>query len=183
MANSCCTWFQILVNAMRIQMVAVNSAPILLDHTLVVVTLATDLQLMDAPAMVECCVLASNNCNRVHFIYWTRHQWMHWGGWCMCSKLSEHSWIIHLQLQQWLPSWQQWILLQWYYSNCKWYLDSQTVCIFFSKDIDECAENTDGCAQICTNTVGSFRCSCHTGYELDSDGRTCQGKRLHTEFI
>lgn len=45
-------------------------------------------------------------------------------------------------------------------------------------DIDECAENTDGCAQLCTNTVGSFTCGCRTGYDLSSDGRTCQGKKL-----
>ena len=42
-------------------------------------------------------------------------------------------------------------------------------------DINECAVNTDGCNQVCTNTVGSFRCSCNTGYTLNANGRTCSG--------
>ena len=40
-------------------------------------------------------------------------------------------------------------------------------------DIDECAENGT-CDQNCTNTDGSFNCSCDSGYELD--GRNCNGK-------
>nr|XP_020466500.1 complement C1r-A subcomponent-like [Monopterus albus] len=46
-------------------------------------------------------------------------------------------------------------------------------------DIDECSapEPRDGsdslCAQICLNTLGSYICSCHHGYELRSDQRTC----------
>ena len=43
-------------------------------------------------------------------------------------------------------------------------------------DIDECAEDTDGCSQNCTNTIGSFACSCGRGYRLVSDGRWCMGK-------
>ncbi|XP_071963390.1 uncharacterized protein [Antedon mediterranea] len=33
-------------------------------------------------------------------------------------------------------------------------------------DRDECWENTDGCAHICTNNYGGFECSCLSGYEL-----------------
>uniref|UniRef100_A0A3Q3L232 complement subcomponent C1r n=2 Tax=Mastacembelus armatus TaxID=205130 RepID=A0A3Q3L232_9TELE len=46
-------------------------------------------------------------------------------------------------------------------------------------DIDECSapEPVDGsgplCAQICLNILGSYICSCHHGYELRSDQRTC----------
>ncbi|XP_067366118.1 complement component 1, r subcomponent [Channa argus] len=46
-------------------------------------------------------------------------------------------------------------------------------------DIDECSapEPADGsgplCAQICLNTLGSYLCSCHHGYELRPDQRTC----------
>jgi len=29
------------------------------------------------------------------------------------------------------------------------------------------------CAQICTNTPGSYRCSCVSGYQLDPDGKSC----------
>ena len=40
-------------------------------------------------------------------------------------------------------------------------------------DVDECAEGTHGCAQTCTNQVGSYSCSCGSGYLLASDHRGC----------
>uniref|UniRef100_A0A8D3CYU3 Vitamin K-dependent protein C n=1 Tax=Scophthalmus maximus TaxID=52904 RepID=A0A8D3CYU3_SCOMX len=46
-------------------------------------------------------------------------------------------------------------------------------------DIDECSAPAAGdgsgplCTQICLNTLGSYLCSCHHGYELRSDQRTC----------
>ncbi|XP_023152358.2 complement C1r-A subcomponent-like [Amphiprion ocellaris] len=46
-------------------------------------------------------------------------------------------------------------------------------------DVDECSapEPLDGsgplCSQICLNTLGSYLCACHHGYELRSDQRTC----------
>ncbi len=49
------------------------------------------------------------------------------------------------------------------------------MCIIFS-DIDECIEDTDGCAQTCTNHNGSFLCSCVTGYTLAHDDLSCEGK-------
>ena len=45
---------------------------------------------------------------------------------------------------------------------------------FSPTDVDECAEGTDNCQQVCTNTHGSFRCSCNTGLSLQSDGHSCQ---------
>ena len=42
-------------------------------------------------------------------------------------------------------------------------------------DVDECAEDTDGCDQTCTNSIGSYDCSCNTGYRLDTDRHTCNG--------
>ena len=47
--------------------------------------------------------------------------------------------------------------------------------IYFNVDIDECTNNTDNCNQTCTNTEGSFTCGCNGGYELNSDGTTCNG--------
>ena len=44
-------------------------------------------------------------------------------------------------------------------------------------DIDECAENTDGCAHTCTNSIGSYSCSCQSGYRLASNGLWCTGER------
>eukprot|EP00731_Ephydatia_muelleri_P037026 Em0380g6a len=40
-------------------------------------------------------------------------------------------------------------------------------------DIDECLTNNGGCAQNCTNTTGSYYCSCNTSYVLGSDGHAC----------
>jgi hypothetical protein len=45
-------------------------------------------------------------------------------------------------------------------------------------DIDECAENSDQCAQNCRNIVGSYVCSCNAGYTLNGDGRRCDGKTV-----
>ncbi|KAL1021714.1 hypothetical protein UPYG_G00017080 [Umbra pygmaea] len=34
------------------------------------------------------------------------------------------------------------------------------------KDIDECNNQNGGCGHECNNTLGSYHCSCHTGYSL-----------------
>ena len=43
-------------------------------------------------------------------------------------------------------------------------------------DIIECEEQTDRCAQNCINSPGSYTCSCNSGYRLQSDGFSCNGK-------
>ena len=45
----------------------------------------------------------------------------------------------------------------------------------FTLDVNECQTLTDNCQQVCTNTEGSYTCSCSTGFELDSDRLTCNG--------
>ena len=47
----------------------------------------------------------------------------------------------------------------------------ENYCIFL--DIDECILSP--CEHTCTNTVGSFVCSCNDGYVLNSDGLSCNG--------
>ena len=48
---------------------------------------------------------------------------------------------------------------------------------FFSiSDIDECVTDTHGCSQGCTNTEGSFVCSCPPGYLIQEDGANCGGR-------
>ncbi|XP_059139258.1 prolow-density lipoprotein receptor-related protein 1-like [Physella acuta] len=39
-------------------------------------------------------------------------------------------------------------------------------------DVDECL-TTYPCSQYCTNTIGSFKCSCADGYMMLPDGRSC----------
>ena len=45
-----------------------------------------------------------------------------------------------------------------------------TTCFF--QDIDEC-EGSHECNQVCTNTIGSYNCSCEENFVLSSDSRTC----------
>ena len=42
-------------------------------------------------------------------------------------------------------------------------------------DVNECNTNNGSCAQNCTNTVGSYYCTCGTGYTLNSDNHACNG--------
>lgn len=40
-------------------------------------------------------------------------------------------------------------------------------------DVNECQDTP--CGQLCTNTEGSFQCSCMSGYELQDNGHSCEG--------
>ena len=42
-------------------------------------------------------------------------------------------------------------------------------------DINECLVNKGGCSHYCHNTIGSYYCTCRTGYKLDSDKHRCIG--------
>lgn len=44
----------------------------------------------------------------------------------------------------------------------------------FIKELDECELKDHGCQHECTNTLGGYQCSCHIGYELHSDKKTCE---------
>ena len=45
-------------------------------------------------------------------------------------------------------------------------------------DINECMERRDICNHVCTNTIGSYNCSCRDGYYLHQDEKTCLGKTI-----
>ncbi|KAL5488776.1 hypothetical protein EMCRGX_G017770 [Ephydatia muelleri] len=40
-------------------------------------------------------------------------------------------------------------------------------------DVDECLTNNGGCGHSCTNTLGSYTCSCNSGYSLAYDDHQC----------
>ena len=63
--------------------------------------------------------------------------------------------------------------------------DYKSTCdMFCTIDINECAAGTDLCDQNCTNTVGSYRCSCGLGYRMNDNGYQCDGKHaLHDMHI
>ena len=46
---------------------------------------------------------------------------------------------------------------------------------FGCDDVNECTEMTDQCDQNCHNNIGSYTCSCNTGYRLNPDGFRCDG--------
>ena len=50
-----------------------------------------------------------------------------------------------------------------------------TQCVYV--DTNEC-ELGAGCDHECTNTQGSYVCSCRLGYNLDTDNHTCSGTDL-----
>ena len=42
-------------------------------------------------------------------------------------------------------------------------------------DIDECNSFNGGCDHYCNNTIGSYDCSCKTGYTLSFNEHNCSG--------
>ncbi|KAK0048134.1 fibropellin-1, partial [Biomphalaria pfeifferi] len=40
--------------------------------------------------------------------------------------------------------------------------------------VNECARNKCGTGQFCTNTFGSYICSCEAGYKWDAASLTCK---------
>ncbi|CDW52674.1 bone morphogenetic protein [Trichuris trichiura] len=44
----------------------------------------------------------------------------------------------------------------------------------FIKEFDECKTTNHGCRHKCVNTLGGYRCECDIGYELHSDGKSCE---------
>ena len=50
------------------------------------------------------------------------------------------------------------------------------LCYYILSDIDECLLNTSGCSDHCMDTIGSFICSCDSGYRLQApDNLSCAG--------
>lgn len=50
----------------------------------------------------------------------------------------------------------------------------------FIKELDECELKDHGCQHNCINTLGGYQCSCHIGYELHSDKKTCESKYIYS---
>ena len=50
-------------------------------------------------------------------------------------------------------------------------------------DIDECDRGIGGCQHVCSNTDGSYYCSCNDGYTLNEGGKYCTGKYLTCNYM
>ena len=59
----------------------------------------------------------------------------------------------------------------WRYALCR----CPSLFCFGFLEYDECATEGHGCEHICVNTLGGYRCECKIGYELQSDGKKCEG--------
>ena len=50
-------------------------------------------------------------------------------------------------------------------------------------DINECLSNNGNCFQTCSNTNGSYICSCQHGYAFHFDNRSCNGMSSTVKYI
>ena len=46
-----------------------------------------------------------------------------------------------------------------------------------TSDEDECTEGVNECDQQCSNTIGSYTCSCNSSTTLNPDGFRCDGTK------
>ena len=69
-----------------------------------------------------------------------------------------------------------WYMLMCNILFCTPYIHAHSTLSFI--DIDECFEESDECNQACTNSVGSYICSCNSGYQLAANQKTCVGKSI-----
>ena len=50
-------------------------------------------------------------------------------------------------------------------------------------DIDECLTGVEQCDQNCENDLGSYACSCDSGFILNVDGYCCDGKQFQSFLL
>nr|AEP25603.1 bone morphogenic protein 1 [Holothuria glaberrima] len=52
----------------------------------------------------------------------------------------------------------------------------------FFADMDECESNNGGCQHVCTNTLGSYSCSCRNGFTLHENRHDCKESKCQKEI-
>ena len=50
------------------------------------------------------------------------------------------------------------------------------IAFYMNEDVNECTMGTSNCTQLCINNIGSYTCTCNSGYNLDADNHTCNGE-------
>ena len=64
--------------------------------------------------------------------------------------------------------------MEWEHSNSVW--SGPNISFLYNSDINECLSNNGGCHHNCNDSDGSYSCFCNDGYQLNSDGRNCEGR-------
>ena len=54
-------------------------------------------------------------------------------------------------------------------------LELITNVLYIHADLNECSLGTHLCEHNCGNNIGSYYCTCNTGYHLDGNGLNCSG--------
>ena len=57
------------------------------------------------------------------------------------------------------------------------YIKITDSCLHVS-DTNQCSTANGGCDHECTDLIPDYECSCNDGYVLDSDGNSCNGKKI-----
>lgn len=50
-------------------------------------------------------------------------------------------------------------------------------------DVDECLLNNGYCEHNCSNELGTYRCQCAAGYQLDQGGHNCTGNYFERKML
>ena len=62
-------------------------------------------------------------------------------------------------------------------------MENNTKLVILFTDVNECLHGTDNCDlnAKCTDTIGSFECTCNQGFI--GDGQTCSGKEFNLNVL
>lgn len=88
--------------------------------------------------------------------------------------MHRHSRWLQVRMQTWLRCWTNRCL--WRYDDVLLYVNFiSSRCDLIYLDINECKLKGYCQGGQCTNTIGSYTCSCPPGFDLSSDGKQCLG--------
>ena len=71
-----------------------------------------------------------------------------------------------------------------YHAEVIWLTVYSTLNNFIAtSDEDECTGGVNPCDQQCSNTIGSYTCSCNSSTTLNPDGFRCDGTKCIASFL